>query len=274
MSKYHKRWQGGRYVREVVYNRPEPNDSGKERAAKMKCSSAAQKALNHKNAKIKLQMIMAANFNGRDYFVTLTYSDEYLPRNFKDACDKIRRYNAQMRRQRCKNGIDFRYIYATESISAKGRYHHHAVISASDRGFKKDIEEIQSLWLYGDVDVQLLISKHAYAVDRNAVDFGEVAGYMVKEGRDGKPLGSQTYTCSRNLERPKPTGEYVHEETQPAQLFPVGAIIISRESGCNEFGGYEFVEYLLPAPRRLKARVKPNCRNRENRFTARGEYYL
>lgn len=245
-------------MREVLYTRPEPNDTPVERAEKKNTSSKAQRLLNHKNRKIKLQMLLAANFKPTDYFLTFTYADEHLPATYQEARIHIRRdFNDKLRNQRKKQGIDYKYVYCTENRHGDARIHHHAVINASGRGFAADMEEIQSLWTYGNVEVVCLIEKHSYVKAPDSVDFGEIAGYMVKEAMDGKPVGSQSYTSSKNLVIPKPQTEHVDNSVTVITRIPLGAIIISKDISETEYCSCEYVEYLLPLRTNRKKRACP-----------------
>lgn len=79
MAKRKKTIIAGRLVKTIIYTAPEPQDGPRVRAVKSRMTTAAQKAMNNKAARVKLEMLLAANFGPRDLFVTLTYRDENLP---------------------------------------------------------------------------------------------------------------------------------------------------------------------------------------------------
>lgn len=79
MAKRKKTIIAGPIVKTIIYTAPEPQDGKRARAEKSKMTSAAQKAMNDKTARGRLEMLLAANFTGRDLFVTLTYRDADLP---------------------------------------------------------------------------------------------------------------------------------------------------------------------------------------------------
>ena len=62
-------------------------DSLKERAAKAKATSAAQKRMNQLNSMMELELRLAANFPtaGSGLVIVLTYDDDHLPKTRKQA---------------------------------------------------------------------------------------------------------------------------------------------------------------------------------------------
>ena len=75
----------GMLVVEAIYPRVERGDSDRCRAAKHKASSEAQKRLNAVHSWQQLELSLAANYRAGDLWVTVTYDDEHLPRNRKEA---------------------------------------------------------------------------------------------------------------------------------------------------------------------------------------------
>lgn len=71
MAKRKKTIIAGRIRKTVIYTAPEPQDSPRVRAAKSKATSAAQKAMNDKTARGRLELLLACNFTGKDLFLTL-----------------------------------------------------------------------------------------------------------------------------------------------------------------------------------------------------------
>ena len=187
-------------------------------------TSAAQKAMNDKTARGRLEMLLAANFTGRDLFVTLTYRDADLPNSRAAAVKLLRAFIKALRQHRKARGQDLKYIYTTEEKHGEARLHHHLVISATGA----DIEVIRSLWPYADViDLEYIGQR----------DYETWALYMTKESVTGRPVGAQMWTGSRNL--PNDTMLAV----------PVGCHIIEREERVTEFGSYCYIKYRLPRQR-------------------------
>lgn len=226
----------GKLVKTVVYTVPHPRDSEHGRAAKSQITSAAQRALNFRTAQGRLEMVLAGNFGPRDLFCTLTYRDEDLPGRLEGAKDCVRKFIKLLRAQRKRNGASLKYVYVTEGKHGDKRYHHHLVINATG---PDDLEAICSLWRYGDiVDVERID-------DRPYID---VARYITKEAVEGKPVGAQMWTPSRNLEKPTVESMFIdeNETIQP----PPGAFVMEKEEKQNEFGNFIYLKYQLPVERK------------------------
>lgn len=235
MAKRKKVITAGRLVKAVIYTVPQPRDKDHVRAARSKITTAAQKALNFRTAQSRLEMILAANFDRQDLFCTLTYRDDSLPEKLAEAKKRIRAFLRQLREQRRRRGQDLKYVYVTEGQHGDKRYHHHLVINATG---PEDLEEVCSLWAYGEmVDVER-IADHEYI---------EIARYITKENAEDKPNGAQMWTRSRNLEPPKVESYFVpdDETMQP----PPGAYVLEREEKQNEYGSFSYLKYRLPVER-------------------------
>lgn len=221
----------GDLVKTVIYTSPEPRDGPRVRAAKSRITSAAQKAMNDKTARAKLEMQIAAAFKRSDLFLTLTYRLKDLPASREAAVAIVRKFLRTMREYRKSIGIPFKYIYVTEGKHGDSRLHHHIIMNATER----DIEIIRSLWPYGDViDIE-------YLGCREYVTWAE---YMTKEGVEGRKVGAQLWTSSKNLEKPKVTYSYVsNDETLTA---PIGAHVLEKEEKVTEFGSYCYIKYYMP----------------------------
>lgn len=234
MAKRKKTITAGRIVKTILYTAPEPRDSERARAEKSRMTTAAQQAMNDKSARGRLEMLMAANFTRWDLFVTLTYRPEDLPAKRAEAVKRIRKFLKDLRKHRIIRGYELRYIYTTEEKHGEARLHHHLVINATER----DIETIRSLWPYGDIiDVE--------QIDEN--DFAALAMYMTKESVEGRPVGAQMWTRSRNLKQPTVETCFVPDDTTLA--VPPGCDTLEREERATEYGSYSYIKYRLPAPK-------------------------
>ena len=117
--------------------------------------------------------------------------------------------------------------------------HHHLVINATER----DIETIRSLWPYGDmVDLEYV----------GARDYEELARYMTKESVEGRPVGAQMWTRSRNLEKPIVETCFVSDDT--ALAAPTDCTVLEREERMTEYGSYSYIKYRMPPWRRQQVR--------------------
>lgn len=231
MAKRKKTITAGNIVKTILYTAPEPRDGERARAAKSRMTTAAQKAMNDKTARGRLEMLMAANFESRDLFVTLTYRDEDLPTKRDGAVKNVRKFLKQLREHRKARGQELKYIYTTEGKHGEHRIHHHLVINATER----DAETIRSLWTYGEVmDLE-------YIRDR---DYETLALYMTKESLEGRPVGAQMWTRSKNLEKPKVETCFVSDDT--ALTVPPGCFVLEREEKVNEYGSYSYIKYRVP----------------------------
>ena len=236
MAKRKKVTRAGQLVKAVIYTAPQPRDSEHARAVKSRMTSAARRAMNAQTAQGRLEMLLAANFGQRDFFCTLTYRDECLPPNLREAKIRVRAFLKALRLQRRREGAELRYIYVTEGRHGDKRYHHHLVVSASGTD---DLELIRSLWQSGDVvDVEQIAG----------YEFVEVAKYITKEAAEDRPNGAQMWTRSRNLALPKIESYFVSDDEaiQP----PPGAYVLEREEKQNEYGGFSYLKYRLPVDRK------------------------
>lgn len=231
MAKRKKVIAAGRLRETVLYTQPEPRDSPRARAQKSKATSAAQKAANDKTARKRLEMLLAANFNGQDLFVTLTYRNENLPTNRVDAVKNVRAFLKALRKYRRLRGQQLTYVYVTEEKHGEGHFHHHLFINGTGR----DIEEIKSLWAWGDmVDVELI----------GAREYDVWGQYATKESAEGRPVGAQMWTASKGLIKPKITTLYVPNDT--ALTVPAGCHVLEHDERQTEFGSYEYIKYRVP----------------------------
>lgn len=246
MKKRKKEVRAGNIVYAVISTPPLPHDPEHVRAAKSKASTQARRALNMKAAYRRLEMLLAANFTPRDIHLILTYREKDLPETRAEAVKRVRNFLAQMRKLRNARGETFKYIYVTEGKHTGKRFHHHIVINATER----DIDDIRALWAYGDqVDIEPI-------ADREYLD---LARYITKEAAEGKPVGAQMWTGSRNLEKPEVTITWVDENE--TLVPPAGSYVYENETRCNEYAEYSYIKYRIEPPR--ARRTRPNRRKRE-----------
>lgn len=241
MAKRKKTITAGNIVKTILYTAPEPRDGERARAEKSRMTSAAQKAMNDKSARARLEMLLAENFTGRDLFVTLTYRDSSLPSRRDGAVTLVRRFLRDLRNHRTARGQELKYVYTTEEKHGAARLHHHLVINATGQ----DIETIRSLWPYGDVI-------DAEQIDEN--DYAALAVYITKESVEGRPVGAQMWTRSRNLRQPVVEVCYVPDDT--ALSVPAGCHILEKEEKVTEYGSYCYVKYRVAPPKKEMSFVK------------------
>ena len=231
MAKRKKTITAGCIVKTILYTAPEPRDGERARAEKSRMTTAAQKAMNDKTARGRLEMLLAANFVGSDLFVTLTYRDADLPEKRTGAVKNVRQFLKELRKHRRARGQELKYIYTTEEKHGAARLHHHLIINSTER----DIETIRSLWPYGDIiDLEYVRNR----------DYETLALYMTKESVEGRPVGAQMWTRSRNLVQPTVESCFVPDDT--AITVPIGCYVLEREEKVTEYGCYSYIKYRVP----------------------------
>ena len=221
---------------------PQRPDAPRERRTKQSASSYARQVLNFNASWQELELLLAANFGRRDWWVTLTYDDDHLPADRSAAQKAFTNYIARLNRQLKKKGAELRYVYTTEEMpdepGGKSRLHHHAVIG----GEALSAEEIKTIWGRGYVHVdRFLDGSHDIYETR--------ARYLVKErhpGVPGRKTGLRAWSASRNLKRPQAVTEEVPDGLTICP--PAGAYVLDRREEVNAFGRFGYLKYLLPEP--------------------------
>ncbi len=150
--------------------------------AKKKETRQAQKNLNDANSRKRLTRLVHANFGPGDYWITFTFSDEHLPKNFKEM-EKIRKnYFGKINRLRKKKGLaNARYIYVEEEGTyGTERFHIHLVM---DSELTK--EEVESKWTWGRANIRTI----NYNGDES---LRGLCNYMVKDPKTYKKMAFRT----------------------------------------------------------------------------------
>ncbi len=152
MAEVIKETRAGPITERVAYTRIECGDSAVARAEKGKCSTLARKKTNHRVMQRSLGLLMATNFKLEDFFLTLTFDNDHLPRTRRGAMKAVKEFVRLLKRHRLLRKQDLKYIYCIENKHDAGRYHIHMVMNAVGR----DVEAIISLWSYGLVDWEFI----------------------------------------------------------------------------------------------------------------------
>ena len=253
-TKRMKTLTAGRLVIGVAYTQARGSDTPRARREKQRVSSLARQKLNFRAAWQKLWLLLCANFGRGDLWVTVTYDDEHLPTNRKEAKKRMTAFWDRMRAARKRQGAELKYIYCTQETQDDGsrRLHHHFVVNSTDD--RTDFEQIRSLWTDGqNVDIRVIGQSAVYPMD----DFQELARYMLHERNPEATehaTGDRGFCCSRNIVRP--TEESCLVDDSVTIGVPAGAYVIERESKANEFGSFDYVCYLLPEPQPPKKKRK------------------
>lgn len=236
MARRYKRLQCGDYVREALYNSPEPRDTPVVRRERSKMTSEAQKKVNRNNSKVKLAMLIGGNFGPGDLLVTPTFAPEHLPTTYAECQEKVQKFFALLRTVRQRQGHETGYIYAPHH-SDTVRWHIHAVINATDTG---DWETVKSLWTWGDVHIKRLGAGEVF-------DPAALAGYLIGGRADkpkwaDRPNSARAWSCSTNLEKVVSTTRWELDYTARLEL-PAGCELCEAENWITPFGSYSYVSY-------------------------------
>ena len=91
----------------AVYDRCRARDSERQRAAKHRASSAAQRRMNQIYSAQKLELMLSANFPtpGSALVVTLTHDDEHMPKSRKEAQARFKYFLKKLRAARAAAGL-------------------------------------------------------------------------------------------------------------------------------------------------------------------------
>ena len=151
----------------------------------------AQKNLNEKNSRKECVRLLNRNFNDRDIWATLTYSDDNMPESMERAYRNMKNYITRLKTIRKKMGLPaLRYIYITE-CSEKGRWHHHIVMDG-DMG----LDVVEATWHMGGRNQVRRLEK-----DENGLS--GMANYITKQKRQNGGKYQKSWTPSKNLKKPK-----------------------------------------------------------------------
>lgn len=169
-------------------------------------------------------------------FYTLTFADEYLP---KDLAGTMRIWKTFVKRLRrwSKQPLDY-YVYRIEGLHGDHRLHIHAFLRDSD--FPPAV--VQYLWDWGEVydvpyDRKRILKEQGYRC---------LARYFTKEVPD---VGRHPWGCSRTLSRHLPDPAVSYSKTGSIHL-PAGAVLLPVKGRdrpeMGDWSVYSYVRYLLP----------------------------
>ena len=233
----------GRLVRKAIYPRAAARESVRIRQAKRKASTEAQQRLNARYSWEKLELMLAANFGPGDLFVTLTFDDDHLPADRRQAAAVFKKFRHDLTEIRKAKGEDARIIWTIENVHDSGRWHVHLAVNETEN----DFVDILRCWPYGS-DVEIL----RLQVDREK-NYETLARYMCKERRERQGLRIWSYT--RNCRHPEIETRTVPDGADIAA--PKDATVLEDSSKRTEYADYHYIKYLagqLDQPPRKKPR--------------------
>lgn len=168
-------------------------------------------------------------YSGNHY--TLTFADEFLPTNRKEARRAWRAFLAALRRWRKRQGksTDFWYIYSLEHRHGEGRWHFHVFLNRDE--FPPDV--IRKIWDNGHVDVAVWDGQRILSAKPDGYHY--LAVYFSKESRD---VGFHVWGCSRSLSHAIPLPTVTLSKTGEIRI-PPGATRLPELYSPND-GKYGF----------------------------------
>ena len=239
MAKILKRIDAGCLHVEVIYDRCRASDTPRQRQAKHKASSEAQRRMNQIYSWQQLELRLAANFPtaGSALVVTLTFDDAHMPKDRKEAQQRMKYFRKKFTAARIAAGLPAPVIFWTPEIlsSASQRWHFHMVVDNTGQ----DLEIIRRCWIYGsDVEAEKL------RVDREK-NHETLARYVTKELRecqeyDAKP-GLHGWSCTRNAKRPEIETVTVPDDFRLEP--PRGCTVLIDERQTNEWASWRVLKY-------------------------------
>ena len=252
---------GDNYITSRIY--PEYRTVKHSRAKKAKPTSEVRALLNEKNQKEYLAHLASTNFTDRDYYITLTYNDEHLPKNYDEAVRELKKYIARAKYRAAKQGKTLKIIAVTGYGSKRKRLHHHLIISGCFMPY-----EIIDLWKGREKKSRGFVEVNPLQFNQFGVAIDNLLKYFYKHIEENKKLGitGSGYYRSRNLAEPEyrsRSGKLSHKQIEWARTFTDFSVfermhpdyaladVVTFHNDVN--GGYYFtVRYYRPPNKRKK----------------------
>lgn len=218
-----------------------------------KKTSEAQKKLNTKNARKKLERLINTNFTDGDIWATLTYDKNSLPTSEEEMLRDMKNYIRRIKSRRDKLGLPpAKYVYITEfNEKNRIRCHHHLIIDGL-----QDMDMIESVWKCG----------RRNNTRRTSTDDGGLTGLSEYLSKD--PQGSKRWKSSMNLKQP--TIRKNHQDFRMKQIRKMienrnmirelieskykGMTYLDEAAKYNEFNGRTYFYIRLAIPKERKRR--------------------
>ena len=237
VAKTLKRIDAGGIQIAALYSRRSGREPPRERAAKQKASSEAQRRMNQIYSYQKLELMLACNFPtaGSALVGALTFDDKHLPRSRAEAQQRIRYFLQLLRRERKKAGLPEPVVFWALEVLTSGRWHVHFVIDSTGQ----DLEILRRCWIYGqDIEAEKL------RVDDES-NHETLARYMTKELREAQEYecrpGLHGWSCTRNARRPEVETLTVPDDYELTP--PEGCTVLIDENRQTEFASWRVIKY-------------------------------
>lgn len=199
-----------------------PNDV---RAARRAATPEQIRRQNEKNAKRRLEQLVAANFGEGDLALTLTYEQWA---TYEMAQRDVRNFIRAVRRWRTKRGLsELRYVYAIERHRS-GCSHIHILLPRMER------EQVERLWRHGYANARRLQPRKYGLIG--------ISRYLAKD-----PQGTKRWVPSKNLAQPVVT---VADKKVSKRMAAMAAEAIEADAATlfeRLYPGYEVMRERPPA---------------------------
>ena len=218
-------------VQEILYTNIRIQESDNLEIRRQKRALKRSVSLYLRSKRRCIEALIQNNFTARDWYCTLTFTEDRLPPEKVKADFRFAYFIKQLRRQGC---TDMKYLKVLEHKHGDGRFHFHCLLS----GTALDADRIRTAWggIYG----------HAHVSQLRPWDVPGLARYISKEAPDR--INRRAYSRSRppnGLTDPVITREIVSDQYQLA--VPYGCRLIEREPRCeNAYGSVSTLSYLTP----------------------------
>ena len=162
--------------------------------------SEAHEKANLRRSIRELTIKLNANFEGGDYYITLTYEKDKAPSSPDDAKKDRADFLRRLRRLYRKADLNFKYVITTE-YGKRGALHHHLVINKG-----VDTSLLRRAWKKGNLKIVLL---------EDSGEYSRLASYFLKNRKYWKEHdgSGRQWTGSRNLVRPKTYKKIIRMDT-------------------------------------------------------------
>ena len=235
---YIRKWwdtPNGRIVEEYHSIRTPPPG---ERSPRREATPEEMAKANHRQKERNVRLLIMANFTENDYYITLTYRKEDRPGSMEECKKHFTAFIARVKRAYKRAGVVLKWIRNIEKGS-RGGWHIHLIVNRI-----RDADVIiRRAWKFGGVHNALLYTEGG---------FKKLAEYMAKESRAGEgteAVKENSYSSSRNLERPRPKKKEMSGKTFRGKKIRIPAgYVLDKESfyeGVNQYTGYPYRYYTL-----------------------------
>lgn len=218
---------------------------------KNKGTSKSQKICNDNRSRRKFVNTVNTNFGEGDLWISLTYTDDNLPSDWKRAKRNVENYVKRIKRMRKKLGLgEFKYLYTTEydveentkTGKAKTRIHHHFFCSGD-----MDRDLLEQMWKLGKRN-----DSQRLHPDKKT----HLTGVALYSSKD--PKGAKHWSGSQNLKKPTETKSYSKFKKRTVEKM-IKQYDEIKEQMEKKYPGYEFID----------AKVMFNKHNQGNYIYAR-----